>query len=149
MLTDFIFFSETLQLRVSVGFKWLPFPRSGLLLSLEPTIQIKWNSPRVQRAEKGNKPETCGFPALGYKLPWCVCVCAFTLCWYSREVAAILPSRLVTHTWVITCGWEWTLWSVLPCCFLRSSLSSQLRSCSIRADIKSCDCRVSFLNCSR
>lgn len=42
MLTNFSFFcNETLQLRVSVGFKWLPFPRSGLLLSLEPTIQIK------------------------------------------------------------------------------------------------------------
>lgn len=42
-------------------------------------------------------------------------------CWYSREVALILPSRLVTHTWVITCGWEWALWSVLPCCFSPSS----------------------------
>lgn len=39
---------------------------------------------------------------------------------YSSEAALILLARLVTHMWVITCGWERALWSVLPCCVCRS-----------------------------
>lgn len=87
---------------------------------------------------KGSKSETRVFPVWGCKLSYC-----FFLCCYSREVAVILPSRLVSHAWVITCGWEWSV-LFLP---LHPQLGSQLRYSSIRADNKSCDGPVPFLNC--
>lgn len=59
-----------------------------LLVTLQPASQMKWSAPGWERqGQRGNKPETRGFPAWAFKLAYCFFF--LPLCWYSREVAVI------------------------------------------------------------
>ena len=123
---------------LTAAFQGFYFPRSE-------ASQAQCKPPRGVKKKKkkgvwtkGSKSETRVFPVWACKLSYC-----FFLCCCSREVAVILPSRLVSHAWVITCGWEWSV-LFLP---LHPQLGSQLRYSSIRADNKSCDGPAPFLNC--